>query len=220
MKELRKLRADEIEIRKAQTKDDKARYLLYMDSRCATDLLNEWVGNENWQMSFYEAAGLLFCKIQVWDKENQRWIERSDTGSESNIEKEKGKVSDAIKRTVSRFGWCELYSAPTIWLPERNDYYVSDIAISDDRKITHLVISSTQGVALDWTLGQSSPTVASRDNGTILKEFCGKMKTQPGINIDNLKEFYNYWNGRIESGQFNGIIQPQTLWNKKYGKAA
>lgn len=220
MKELRKLRADEIEIRKAQTKDDKTRYLLYMNSRCATDLLDEWVGKENWTMSFYEAAGLLFCKIQVWDAENQRWIERSDTGSESNIEKDKGKVSDCIKRTVSRFGWTELYTAPTIWLPDRGDYYVSDIAISNDRKITHLVISSNQGVALDWTLGQKMTAPATKDNATILKEWCSAHKHKEGYSNDDLKDFYGYWMGRIEGGKFNGVFQPDQMWAKQQNRRA
>ena len=210
MKELRKLRADEIEIRKAQTKDDKTRYLLYMNSRCATDLLDDWVGKENWNMTFYEAAGLLFCKIQVWDAENQRWIERSDTGSESNIEKDKGKVSDCIKRTVSRFGWTELYTAPTIWLPDRGDYYVSDIAISDDRKIKHLVISSNQGVALDWKLGQKMTAPAAKDNATVLKDFCGKLKVEPGVNIDELKKFYAYYNPKAAG--WKGNFDIKQLW--------
>jgi len=218
MNTLRKLRAEEIEIRKAQTKDDKARYLLYMDSRCATDLLNEWVGNENWQMSFYEAAGLLFCKIQVWDAENQRWIERSDTGSESNIEKEKGKVSDAIKRTVSRFGWTELYSAPTIWLPERYDYYVSDIKIDDNRKITRLVISSTQGVAFDWKLGQKTTAPVTKDNVAALKDFCGKLKIEPEANIDELKKFYAYYNPKAAG--WKGNFDIKQLWENWIKRAA
>lgn len=218
MNTLRKLRAEEIEIRKAQTKDDKARYLLYMDSRCATDLLNEWVGNENWQMSFYEAAGLLFCKIQVWDAENQRWIERSDTGSESNIEKEKGKVSDAIKRTVSRFGWTELYSAPTIWLPERYDYYVSDIEIDDNRKITRLVISSTQGVAFDWKLGQKTTAPVTQNKQELLTEYCHQKKSEEGINKTELKKFYEFYHPKAVD--WKGNFDVEKLWENWMKRAA
>lgn len=220
MRELRKLRADEIEIRKAQVKDDKARYLLYMNSRCATDLLDEWVGKENWTMSFYEAAGLLFCKIQVWDAENQRWIERSDTGSESNIEKEKGKVSDCIKRTVSRFGWSELYSTPSIWLPDRNDYYVSDIEINDERKITHLVISSSNGVALDWKFGQkvAEPVPVTKSKEETLKEYCHQKKTEEGINRDELKKFWEFYQPKASG--WKGNFDVDRLWQNWMARVA
>ena len=55
-KELRLLRADEIEVRPSHIKDGKANLLLYIDSRAVVALLNETVGNMNWQSKFYEGA--------------------------------------------------------------------------------------------------------------------------------------------------------------------
>ena len=220
MKKIRKLTAEDVELKPCFEKDGNAKYLVYIDSRAVTNLLDETYGMENWVTEYKEVAGMVVCRLSIYDEETNRWVYREETGSEKNIEKEKSIVSDAIKRCISRFGVTELYSAPNINLPKRNDYKVTTLEVNEERKISHLVISSSQGIALDWHIGQSSPTVASKDNGTILKEFCGQMKTQPGVNMDNLKEFFNYWNGRIESGQFNGLIQPEKLWNKKYGNVA
>ena len=44
MKKIRTLKANEIEVRTAMVKDGKASQLLYIDSRAATDLLDETYG--------------------------------------------------------------------------------------------------------------------------------------------------------------------------------
>ena len=50
--DFRTLRADEIEVRPSHVKDGKANLLLYIDSRAVVSLLNETVGNLNWQSKF------------------------------------------------------------------------------------------------------------------------------------------------------------------------
>ena len=50
----------------------------------------------------YEANGLLFCKVGIFAKE--QWVWKSDTGSESKVEKDKGHVSDAFKRACVSWG--------------------------------------------------------------------------------------------------------------------
>lgn len=223
MKELRKLRAEDVELRKGKgnSSNGNVPYLCYIDSRSATKLLDECYGPANWNCEYKDVAGIVVCRLSIFDEESQRWVYREETGDDSkDIDKNKALFSDCLKRCISRFGVTELYSAPKIYLPARNDYKVSKMEVNDERIITSMEIVDGSGKAVySWALGQSSPTVAPRDNATILKEFCSKMKTQPGVNIDNLKEFFNYWSGRVEKG-FNGIIQPEVLWNKKYGNVA
>ena len=55
--EFRTLKANEIEVRPQSLKNGKAKMLLYIDSRAATELLDETVGNLNWQSDFYEVNG-------------------------------------------------------------------------------------------------------------------------------------------------------------------
>tara|TARA_R100001163_G_C5005390_1_gene153090 strand:+ start:205 stop:543 length:339 start_codon:yes stop_codon:yes gene_type:complete len=59
-------------------------------------------GPENWQSMFYEENKLLFCKVGIFVGEC--WVWKSDTGSESNVEKDKGHVSDAFKRACVSWG--------------------------------------------------------------------------------------------------------------------
>ena len=74
----------------------------YIDSRQAQDLLDEVCGAENWQDEYYQADGLLFCKVGI--KVNNEWIWKSDTGTESKEDKEKGHSSDAFKRACVKWG--------------------------------------------------------------------------------------------------------------------
>ena len=74
----------------------------YIDARDCQDLLDEVVGAENWQTIYYEQNGLLFCKVGIFT--GKEWVWKSDTGSESNVEKDKGHVSDAFKRACVSWG--------------------------------------------------------------------------------------------------------------------
>lgn len=159
----RTLYPHEIEVRpqnKAKNSDTKI-LLLYIDSRAVTTLLDETLGNLNWKNRFYEANGLLFNELSIRHPETGEWISRSETGSESTIEENKGKVSDTFKRCLSRFGVTELYSSPKIEIKDDGygctGYKVSEIAYDENRKITHLVIVNRFGkemVRWDTNTGQ------------------------------------------------------------------
>lgn len=142
--QLRTLRANEIEVRPAHKVGDKITHLLYIDSRATTKYLDEWVGWNNWQTEFYPVNNQIVGKLGIWDDVKQMWIWKSDVGSESNVEKDKGLISDTYKRLLVRFGITELYSAPDILLPDdgygNKGYKVSEIAYNDNREIIHLVL--------------------------------------------------------------------------------
>ncbi len=84
------------------TKYGKATCVAYIDARDCMDILDEVVGVENWQDKYYEADGKLFCAVGIYNGEWWSW--KSDTGTESNVEKEKGKSSDAFKRACVKHG--------------------------------------------------------------------------------------------------------------------
>ena len=94
------------------TKYGKTTCVAYIDARDCMDILDEVCGPENWQSIFYEENGLLFCKVGICcdakDNESEvayhQWVWKSDTGSESNVEKDKGHVSDAFKRACVSWG--------------------------------------------------------------------------------------------------------------------
>lgn len=111
----RDLRADEIEVRVAQAKQNGVSLLLYKDARCDQNILDETVGPMNWMRS--HTRDNANCIVSIWDKEKAMWISKEDTGTESNTEKEKGLASDSFKRACFNWGiGRELYTAPFIWI--------------------------------------------------------------------------------------------------------
>lgn len=111
----RDLRAEEIECRVAQAKENGVSLLLYKDARADQNILDETVGALNWQR--YHTRDNANCIVSIWDKEKEQWIAKEDTGTESNTEKEKGLASDSFKRACFNWGiGRELYTAPFIWV--------------------------------------------------------------------------------------------------------
>ena len=118
----RDLRADEIEVRVPQANEYGVSLLLYKDARVDMAILDETVGQDNWQNKFYEHKGILFCSLGINTNyanplADDRWIWKDDAGVESNTEAEKGNASDARKR--AGFAWGigrELYTSPRIWI--------------------------------------------------------------------------------------------------------
>ena len=92
------------------TRYGKTTCVAYIDARDAQDLLDEVVGPDRWQSLFYEENGLLFCKVGIICNTGREevpyteWVWKSDTGSESKVEKDKGHVSDAFKRACVSWG--------------------------------------------------------------------------------------------------------------------
>ena len=221
--EFRTLRADEIEVRPQSVKNGKATMLLYIDSRAVVSLLNETVGNMNWTSEFYEANGQMIGKIAIYDEDRDIWVSKSDTGSESNIEAEKGLVSDIYKRVLSRWGVQELYSAPRItWDDDgygNTGYKVSHIAYDENRNIISLQIVNKWGKeAFKWEKGTEIPHASQKavnepkkDNLAVLTEFC-KKKTEEGENRSELGKFYKFYSVKCPSWQ--GNFPADKLWNK------
>ncbi len=115
----RKLRADEIECRVASIKESGLSLLLYKDARCDQNILDETVGPKNWQR--HHSRDNANCIVSIWDDEKKQWIEKEDTGTQSDTEKEKGLASDSFKRACFNWGiGRELYTAPFIWIYASN----------------------------------------------------------------------------------------------------
>ena len=111
----RDLYANEIECRVAQAKENGVSLLLYKDARCDQTILDETVGAMNWQR--HHTRDNANCIVSIWDAKKGQWIDKEDTGTESNTEKEKGLASDSFKRACFNWGiGRELYTAPFIWI--------------------------------------------------------------------------------------------------------
>ena len=116
MNMFRTLRADEIDCRIAQIKENGLSLLLYKDARCDQNILDEVVGPFNWKRE--HTRDNRNCIVSIKNPDTGEWISKEDTGTESNTEKEKGLASDSFKRACFNWGiGRELYTAPFIWIP-------------------------------------------------------------------------------------------------------
>ena len=162
----RMLRADEIECRVGQQTKDKSKYtvLLYKTARVDADILDEVFGSNNWKSTHYEVKGKDFCMIEVrlrFEDDSAlmnngksigyEWVGKSDCGSESNIEAQKGEASDAFKRAGFQWGiGRELYTAPKIWLSSDVDPYslsVSKIGYDENGTLHSVLHQCVIGLA-------------------------------------------------------------------------
>lgn len=128
---IRRLRADEVELRAAQSGLSKSQkpystLLIYKDARVDQRILDETFGSMNWERQHEVIDERLYCTVRVWDGLKNCWVSKQDVGTESNTEKEKGQASDSFKRACFNWGiGRELYTAPKIFVYLNDgEYYV------------------------------------------------------------------------------------------------
>ena len=187
----RDLRADEIECRVAQAKQNGVSLLLYKDARCDQNILDETVGPMNWMR--HHCRDNANCIVSIWDEKKQLWIDKEDTGAESNTEKEKGLASDSFKRACFNWGiGRELYTAPFIWIRADDctalkedkgkwkcfdNFEVESIAIENNR-IVGLTIKNCKSGKTVFTMGKQTASEAPEEvpfkKAEVLCYCCGK----------------------------------------------
>ena len=158
----RELTPDDIEVRVQSVKQNGLILLLYKNARVDMNILDEMVGAGNWQREHYECKGNLFCRVGIntnyadADKP-EKWIFKSDCGTESNTEAQKGEASDSFKRACFNWGiGRELYTAPLIFIRAKTEPVGNGYRLIDKRdgygykvaqieyeggRISHLVIT-------------------------------------------------------------------------------
>lgn len=156
---MRKLKANEIDVKVKQVTSKGCLLLLYKTARVDMQMLDEEFGPENWACDYKDIRGALYCGIGVKSKETKEWTWKWDCGIESKADDEgnekKGEASDAFKRAGFKWGiGRELYSAPFIWAKvptvqegakwvlanKYQKFYVREIGYNDEGEINKLVI--------------------------------------------------------------------------------
>ncbi|MDR9813064.1 Rad52/Rad22 family DNA repair protein [Rhizobium hidalgonense] len=94
----------------------KAMALAYIDARDVMDRLDDVCGSENWQdrYEFHGTRTICYLSIRV----DGEWVTKADGAGDSDVEAEKGAISDALKRAAVKWGIGRyLYSIVTPWVP-------------------------------------------------------------------------------------------------------
>ena len=193
MSGIRLLHYDEIECRIGTISEKGLSLLLYTDARAAMKMLDETFGCLNWKRSHQMIGNSLYCTVSVWDNDKQQGVTKSDVGTESYTEKEKGQASDSFKRACVSWGiGRELYTAPYIWISANkvniqrkgdklltyDKFRMSNISYNDNREIVGLTIVNQNGEVV-YSLGQSER------NSTINREL-----ERTGVAIDAVLNRY------------------------------
>ena len=89
------------------TKDkSKGTALAYLNARDVMKRLDEVVGMENWKDCYAETpSGRLICTLKL--RIDGEWIGKTDGAGDTNVEGEKGAISDAFKRAEQLSGESE-----------------------------------------------------------------------------------------------------------------
>ena len=143
-------------------------------------ILDETFGAMNWQRK--HTRDNANCIVSIWDGEKQQWVEKEDTGTESNTEKEKGLASDSFKRACFNWGiGRELYTAPFIFIKAEDinmvekgngfttydRFSVVDIGYNEEREISYLTIKNEKTNKIVYQFENKQLKQKSITDGTI-----------------------------------------------------
>lgn len=108
---------NEIEWRVGSTNQDKTSglALAYLTARHVMERLDEVCGAENWQdrYEFHGKRTVCYLSIRIGDE----WVTKADGAGDSDVEAEKGAISDALKRAAVKWGIGRyLYSLGSTWV--------------------------------------------------------------------------------------------------------
>lgn len=89
--------------------------LAYIDSRDVQERLDAVCGPENWQDKYHVFGTTMICEIGI--KVGDSWIWKSDGAGSTDIEAEKGQISDSFKRAAVKWGVGRyLYEIDSPWV--------------------------------------------------------------------------------------------------------
>jgi hypothetical protein len=122
----------EVDWRVGSTTKDKAKgmALAYIDARTVMDRLDTVCGPAGWQNRYVLNGTKTVCEIGI--KCGDEWVWKADGAGDSDIEAEKGALSDAFKRAAVRWGIGRyLYNLKSPWVALKafgNSYAIADEA--------------------------------------------------------------------------------------------
>lgn len=108
---------NEIEWRVGSTKQDKSSglALAYLTARHVMERLDEVCGADNWQdrYEFHGKRTVCYLSIRI----DGEWVTKADGAGDSEVEAEKGAISDALKRAAVKWGIGRyLYGLGNTWV--------------------------------------------------------------------------------------------------------
>ena len=103
-------------VTKKDTPNPEGMALAYIDARTVMDRLDTVCGPAGWQNRYVMEGSKTVCEIGI--KCGEEWVWKADGAGDSDVEAEKGALSDAFKRAAVRWGVGRyLYNLKSPWVP-------------------------------------------------------------------------------------------------------
>ena len=186
----RTLKANEIECRVGNTVKEKDQYgkvvkdqngndkvkafflLLYKNARVDQTILDEAVGQWNWQCKYYQVKNTMVCSVGIYNEERKEWLWKDNGGDDDfNTEQVKAELSDSFKRACFNWGiGRELYYSPKIYIEckDGNDQYahysVKVIEYDESKRITNLAIINDKTKEVVFRYGKEQKVSENVEN--------------------------------------------------------
>lgn len=138
--------ADRVSWRVGSTMADKKKgmALAYIDARDVMDRLDSVVGPANWRRVHPHANGRTLCSLEI--KINGEWVAKEDGAGDTDVEAEKGALSDAFKRAAVNWGIGRyLYDLPSPWVEIEQAGKSYRIAEKEHEKLQALLKRDARG---------------------------------------------------------------------------
>lgn len=170
----RTLKANEIDVRVGNVaKNDSGFFLLlYKNARVDQTILDETVGQWNWQCKYYQVKNTMVCSVGIFNEERNEWLWKDNGGDDDyQAEQVKAELSDAFKRACFNWGiGRELYYSPKIWInqdsenqPKTSHYSVKNIEYDENKRITRLTIVNDKTKKVVFLYGEKEKSAQNVD---------------------------------------------------------
>jgi hypothetical protein len=95
---------------------DKALALAYIDARDVMERLDAVVGPANWSDAYDVHQNVTICTISI--RIGDSWVTKADGAGDTDVEAEKGRISDAFKRAAVKWSIGRyIYAIASPWVP-------------------------------------------------------------------------------------------------------
>jgi len=145
----------------------KAIALAYIDARDVMDRLDEVCGPAGWQCKYSHANGKTVCDLAIYISSEtvEEWVWKADGAGDSDIEAEKGALSDAFKRAAVRWGIGRyLYDLPAPWVAIDK---FKKILPQELERLAGMLPNATPGLKVSGLNGQSKTPAKFWDNPSL-----------------------------------------------------
>jgi hypothetical protein len=186
---------DRISWRVGSTNKDKTKgmALAYIDARDVMDRLDSVCGVGGWQNTYPHANGKTVCAIGI--KIDGEWVWKSNGAGDTDVEAEKGALSDAFKRSAVLWGVGRyLYDLPSPWIeiePFGRSYKIKDSERGKlERILPKAAIGSTQSTISDEYKMAVAAMQKLETRGELKAWYAGQKEALQAMFTDHEREMF------------------------------